>query len=144
MRYLRHTKNGTIHQYTDILAKRNDMVECDANGTLTVQPIAPVVLPAQPAAPPATDATRPVGVSETDFPETEFRRPPRVGAEVVTLAPEDENAPKLSDQELQTKKQELVAFARDRFKVNLNPEDSLAILQKRVDKLVAKARSKSG
>lgn len=130
-RFLKKVGKNTIFGYNEILARRSDIIECDEKGN-------------------------PVDGEKPKQPADEAQTPAAVRAakakreEVVKLA-DDETDTRTAEQKAadEEKKAELIKFAKDRFGVNLDPDDSLAVIEKRIAKLTsgkpkAKAESAPG
>lgn len=121
-RYLKKIGKNTIFGYNEILARRSDVVECDENGKQ--------VDGAKPP-PPADEVQTPAAV----------RMAKAKREEQVRLASEKAN--EKTPEELaaeEAKKADLIKFAKDRFQVDIDPADSLEVVEKRIEKLTGKAK----
>lgn len=134
-RFLRLTNGDKfIYPWTEALASRPDMVECDQKGNvLAQQPI--------PAAPPAYSAPKiqpdtppqPVGISDSPD-NVPAAAPPPAGPSSGHV---DMSEPQISAEEAEKRakrKADLIKFAKDRFNITIDPEESLAVIEKKLAK----------
>jgi len=138
-RFLRKS-NGDPHlyPYTERLAKRGDMIECDAkgnpvqNGTIPSAPTPfrprPVNVPKNP-----DEVPQAAGVGDTPELAPPARPAPPAPSGAVDVTPEAPVDPAIAEAQ-EARKAQLIKFAQDRFKLTLDPEDSLEVIEKRVAK----------
>lgn len=127
-----------LYPWTEALASRGDMVECDDKGKPVAQPIK---LPTPPAyaprqyTPPANPDEKPVPVGISDNPENvPPAAPPPAGPSSGRVADEEAPLPPEEAAKQAQRKQDLIKFAKDRFNITIDPEESLAVIEKKIAK----------
>lgn len=125
-----------VYPYTERLAARPDMIECDAQGNAVKTGPRPAVSPFKPR--PINPDAKPTasGVGDPGAP-LQPARPPTAAAPAGRVDTDEEAPvdPAVAEQQ-EARKAQLIKFAKDRFGKDLDPEDTLAVIEKRVAKLL--------